>query len=417
MTTTNAFLALATSAIALSTLSSQAEDWPQFRGPGSQGLSACGELPVSWSDSENMVWKTALPGAGASSPIALGDRMFLTAYSGYGSWVENPGKLEDLMLHVLCVDANTGKITWDTRIKSAQPEAKSVRDHGYAAGTPATDGKHIYCYFGKTGVVKLDLDGKQIWQTSVGDKTHNWGCGTSPVLFENLVIVNASVESGDLVALDKDSGKEAWRCGGMAASWNTPHLVKTPDGGIELAVSVKGLVLGFDPATGKELWRCKGIPDYICPSIVSRDGILYALGGRSSMALAIRSGGRGDVTDSHLIWKVEVGANVSSPVIHGDHLYWVSDRNKTAYCLSLKDGTEAYSRDLGHQPYASTLIADGKQYVVTRTAGTLVLAAEPKFKQLGHVKPGDKSTFDASPMICNGRLILRSNRYLYCLGK
>lgn len=417
MITSKTLHTLAATAIAFSVLPSAAEDWPQFRGPGSQGSSACKDLPVSWSDSENLVWKTPMPGAGSSSPIALGDQLFVTAYSGYGRGVKNPGKLDDLMLHVLCVDAGTGKISWKTNIEPEQPESRKVRDHGYAAATPATDGKHIYCYFGKTGVVKLDLDGKVLWRSRVGDKTHGWGCGTSPVLYQNLVIVNASVESGDLVALDKDSGKEAWRSDGMKASWNTPHLVKTAAGATELAVSVKGLVLGFDPATGKELWRCDGIPDYICPSIVSRDGILYALGGRSSMACAIRSGGRGDVTKSHLLWKVEVGANVSSPVIHGEHLYWTSDRNQTSYCLELKDGSEAYSHKLDRQPYASTLIADGKQYVVTRQGGTAVLAAEPKFKQLALNKLDDSSTFDASPILCNGRLILRSDRYLYCLGK
>ena len=392
-----------------------ADDWPQFRGPDSLGVSQAKNLPVTWSDTENLVWKTAMPGSGSSSPIALGGRLYVTCYSGYGL-DQDGGTMEDLAFHVVCIDGRSGTIIWDKKIKPVLPESKSVRDHGYAAQTPATDGKHLYIFFGKSGVFKFDLNGQQIWQTSVGTKVHGWGSGTSPVLYKNLVIVNASVESRSLVAIDKTSGKVVWRAAGMDSSWNTPHLVETPDGRQELAVTVKKWVLGFDPATGRELWRCEAIPDYICPSIVSHEGILYALGGRRSMTVAIRSGGRGDVSKTHKVWQAEVGANVSSPVVHDGHLYWVSDRNKTAYCLSLDDGSIKYSEGVRVDPYASTLLADGKLYVVTRFGGTLVLAAKPQFQQLAHNKLADKTVFNASPITCGGNLILRSNKNLYCFG-
>ncbi|MHC4169708.1 MAG: outer membrane protein assembly factor BamB family protein [Planctomycetota bacterium] len=203
----------------------------------------------------------------------------------------------------------------------------------------------------------------------------------------------------------------------MKSSWNTPHLVETPDGKQELAVTVKGLVLGFDPATGEELWRCDAIDDYICPSIVSHEGVLYAMGARRSQTVAILSGGRGDVTNTHKLWQVDVGANVSSPVVHDGHLYWTSDRNKTAYCLSLDDGAIRYSEGVSDQPYASTLLADGRLYVVTRYGGTMVFAAKPEFQQLAHNKLADKTVFNASPIVCNGNLILRSNKNLYSFGK
>ena len=395
--------------------SALADDWPQFRGPGSLAVSQTTNLPVTWSDTENLVWKTAMPGSGSASPIALDGKLYVTCYSGYGQ-DQGSGKMEDLTLHLVCVDGSSGKIIWDKKIKPVLPESKSVRDHGYAAQTPATDGKHLYVFFGKSGVFKFDLNGEQIWHTSVGTKVHGWGSGTSPVLYKNLVIVNASVESGSLVAIDKETGKEVWRAQGMDSSWNTPHLVETPDGKQELAVTVKKWVLGFDPATGRELWRCEAIPDYICPSIVSDKGVVYAMGGRRSMTIAIRSGGRGDVSRSHKLWQAEVGANVSSPVAHDGHLYWVSDRNKTAYCLSLADGSIKYSEDVDLQPYASTLLADGKLYVVTRFGGTLVLAAKPQFQQLAHNKLADKTVFNASPITCGGNLILRSNKNLYCFG-
>jgi len=393
-----------------------AENWPQFRGPGGLGISQEQDLPVTWSETENVAWKTAMPGYGSSSPIVLDGKLYVTCYSGYGM-ANTSGRMEDLTLHLVCVDSKTGKIIWDKQIKPTLPESKRVRDHGYAAQTPATDGEHLYVFFGKSGVFKFDLQGNQIWRTSVGTQTHGWGSGTSPVLYENLVIVNASVESGSLVAINKATGKEVWRAGGMIRSWNTPHLVKTADGKYELAVTVKEWILGFDPTTGNELWRCAAIDDYICPSIVSHKGVLYALGGRSSKAVAVRSGGRGNVTDTHKLWQTNAGANVCSPVVHEGHLYWVSDRNRNAYCLSLADGSVKYSERIGQQPYASTLLADGRLYIVTRNGGTMVLAAKPQFEQLALNKLEDRSTFNASAIAYNGTLILRSDENLYCIKK
>jgi outer membrane protein assembly factor BamB len=381
------------------------------------GVSDAKGLPLTWSADENVLWKTALPGYGSSSPIALGDKIYVTCYSGYGMDRQSQGNMADLTLHVVCVSEASGQIVWDRRIAPELPESERVREHGYAAPTPVTDGEHLFVFFGKSGVFTLDLDGKQVWQADVGSSTHGWGCGTSPVLYKNLVIVNASVESGSLVALDKRSGKEAWRAGGMRSSWNTPHLVELPGGKQELAVSVKGSILGFDPETGKQIWSCRGIQDYVCPSIVSERGILYALGGRSSRAIAVRAGGRGDVTETHRLWEAKVGANVCSPVIHDGHLYWVSDRNQVAYCLRIDDGSVVYKERFGPQPYASPLLADGKIYVVTRRGGTFVLPAKPKFEKLAHNEIGDGSVFNASPIVAGGNLILRSDRYLYSIGK
>ena len=393
-----------------------ASDWPQFRGPNSQGSTDATNLPLKWSDTENVVWKTELPGFGASSPIALADRLYVTCYSGYAVEPEKSGKLEDLTLHVVCLSRD-GKIVWDQKLKPKQPESEKVRDHGYAAQTPATDGESLFFFFGKSGVFKFDLDGKQIWQADVGEKTHGWGSGTSPVLFRNLVIVNASVESGSLVAIDKDTGKEVWRAGGMDASWNTPHLVDPGDGKQELVVSVKGKILAFDPQTGEPLWNCEGIPDYVCPSVVSHEGVVYVIGGRSSKAIAIRAGGRGDVTETHRLWEATAGSNVTSPVVYDGHLYWVSDRNNVAYCVRLKDGEVIYKERFADQPYASAMAGDGKLYIVTRNAGTYVLAARPEYVQLAHNNLDDSSTFNASPIVAHGRLYLRSDKFLYCIGE
>jgi outer membrane protein assembly factor BamB len=392
-----------------------AHDWTQFRGPGGLGVSDETNLPMTWNDTDNVVWRASLPGYGASSPIVLGDHIYVTCYSGYGI-VRNTGTLEDLRLHVVCLNRASGDIVWDQQVQPQLPESERVRDHGYAGPTPVTDGKFLYVFFGRTGVLKFDLDGKQLWQADVGTRTHGWGCGTSPVLYKNLVIVNASVESRSLVAIDQETGEEVWRASGMNSSWNTPHLVQVPDGGQELVVSVQRSILGFDPATGEQLWRCNGIQDYVCPSVVSQDGIAYVIGGRTSRAIAVRAGGRGDVTETHRLWEAKAGANVCSPIIHDGHLYWVSDRNRVAYCVRLSDGEIVYQERFPDQPYASATAGDGKIYITTRRAGTYVLAAKPEFEQLAHNRLDDNSTFNASPTISNGRLFLRSDRYLYCIG-
>ena len=393
-----------------------AADWPQFRGPGGQGIARAKDLPTTWSETENLKWKTALPGPGASSPIVLGKHVYVTCFSGYGIPGQQSASMEDLRLHVVCFDRESGKIVWNSTIEPTLPEQTKVRDHGYAAATPATDGKHIYAFFGKSGVLKFDLDGKQIWRSSVGTGLHGWGSGTSPVLYENLVIVNASVESRSLVALDKETGRQVWRAGGMNMSWNTPHLVALPGGRQELVVSAKDRILAFEPATGKPLWNCEGIHDYVCPSIVSRDGVLYAIGGRKSQAVAVKAGGSGDVTGSHLLWRADVGANVSSPVIVGEHLYWVSDRNSTAYCVRLADGEVVYANKGGH-PYASVVAADGKLIVPFRRGGTLVLAATPEYRELARNQFDDRSIFDGSAAVADSQIFLRSDAFLYCIAK
>ncbi len=398
--------------------SAQGADWPRFRGADGSGCSEERGLPLRWSSTQNIVWKTEMPGPGASSPITWGDRIFLTCYSGYGLDQSDPGDQADLKRHLLCLNRADGKIVWDRTVEGAAeiPFGRFQARHGYASSTPATDGKQVYVFFGKEGVFAFDFDGKPVWQADVGTQTHNWGSATSPVLAGDLVIVNASVESRSLVALDQKTGREVWRAPGMNSSWNTPLLVAVGNGKQELIVSVKGFLLAFDPATGKQLWKCPGINGYVCPSVVAKDGIVYAIGGRRKTAVAVKTGGRGDVEP---LWTQGVGSNVSSPVVYGDYLYWVSDRG-IAHCVKTETGETVYQKRIagGFQPYASALVADGKIYSVSRSRGTIVLAAKPVFKQLAQndLSP-DTSLFNASPVVSNGQLLLRSNKFLYCIGK
>jgi len=397
-----------------------AADWPNFRGPHNSGISEEKGLLVKSGDTENLAWKTDLPGPGASSPVVWGDKVFVTCYTGYGLNQRDPGKQEDLRRHLICVDRKEGKVLWDKEVKAKLPEARYagfLLNHGYASSTPATDGERVYVFHGKTGVFAYDFDGKELWQADVGSGTHEWGTGTSPLLYKDFVIVNAGVESGALVALNKNTGKEEWKTPGMRSCWGSPALVEVPDGKPEVVMSCPNTMRGFDPATGKEIWKCDGIREsYLCPTVVSRDGIVYTIGARAKNSLAVRAGGTGDVTKTNLLWTKNLGTNVTSPAVYGEHLYWVDDGG-TAYCLKAKDGEQVYAERLGSAAYASVTVADDKIYAVTKKGGTFVLAAGPKFEKLARNTLSDDSTFNASPAVSQGQLFLRSDKCLYCVGK
>jgi outer membrane protein assembly factor BamB len=398
-----------------------AADWPQFRGPGGLGVSSDKGLPLTWSAKSNVVWKAPLPGPGASSPIVVGDRIFLTSYTGYAEdrQAKEAGDIKKLKRQLLCLDRSGGKLLWSREIAAAQPEVENqtyLNLHGYASSTPASDGKQVYVFFGRTGVFAFDLQGKELWHSDVGSGTHGWGSGTSPVLYKDLVIVNASVESGAIAALDKNTGKEKWRAKNISESWNTPILVTMSGGQTELVVGASHKVIGFDPDTGKELWHADSYTWYICPSLVGHNGVVYGL--QHDVCVAVKAGGRGDVTTTHTLWKKNFGEVVSSPVYYQGHIYWAS--GDVANCVRTSDGKVVYKERLkpdADRIYASPVVADGRIYYVSRERGTFVVAAGPKFNLLAHNTLGDTSIFNASPAVSNSQLLLRSDRYLYCIGK
>ncbi len=397
-------------------------DWPQFRGVGGQGVSREQNLPVTWGPDQNLAWKTELPGAGGSEPIVVGDRIFVSCYSGFGVPGESEGNLDNLRRVLVCLNRQDGIIQWTKIIPTRQPEQRSIREqHGYASSTPAADRDRVYAFFGKAGVFAFDHNGQQLWHAGVGDELHGWGSAASPVLVGDLVIINASVESQSLVALNKASGTEVWRAEGIRESWNTPLLISLPGGGAELVVAVQGKVLAFEPATGKPLWNCDtDIGWYMVPSVVASEGIVYCIGGRSGIAaLAVRAGGRGDVTSSRRLWTGRKGSNVSSPIIHDGHLYWMNDNLGIAYCADATTGEILYEQRVGGagQVYASPLLAEGRLYYLARNGRTYVLAARPQFEQLAVNDLGERGVFNSGLIAAFDRLYLRSNRFLYCLAK
>ncbi len=395
-------------------------DWNRFRGPGAMGVSQEKDLPSTWSSKENVVWKTELPGPGASSPITVGDRVYITAYSGYGLEA-NEGDQENLRRHLLCLDRASGKVLFSKEFEPKLPEHKYQGEgsyHGYAASTPASDGERLYVFFGKSGVYCFDLEGKELWRTDVGEGLNRWGSGTSPILFGNLLIINASVESSSLVALDKMTGDELWRADKVRAAWNTPLLVEAANKRTELVVSTNSRLLAFDPKDGQPLWNSDGVHRYVCPSVVAHDGVVYALGGGHT-SLAVRAGGEGDVTESHGVWRTARGSNVSSPIYHQGHLYWTRD-GASVCCQDAATGEMVYQQRL--QPgagriWSSPVLAGGKLYFVSQHKGTFVVAAKPEFELVAHnVLEEDDSRTNASPAVSNGQLLLRTDRFLYCIG-
>jgi outer membrane protein assembly factor BamB len=407
--------------------SARAEDWPGFRGPKGSGVSEATGLPVTWSETENLAWKLELPGPGSSSPIVTGDRVFVTCYSGYGVDRADPGDQEKLVRHLVCVNLSDGKLLWQKPVPATLPEdpyQAQLMEHGYASSTPATDGDRVFVFFGKSGVLAFDREGKQLWQKSVGTGSAmmGWGSATSLLLYKNLVLVNANAESQSLVALDRETGREVWKAEakGYSGSYSTPLLVEKPGARHELIVHMPEEVWALNPDRGGVLWYCTGVRGSAIPNPVAKDGVVYCLGGGpfGAGSVAIRVGGRGDVTASHLAWRQSAGSYVPSPVAVGEHLYWVDERGM-AYCLKAESGEQVYRERLPDAGgvYASAVAADGRLYVVTRRRGTFVLAAQPEFKVLAYNRlESDASDFNASPAVSQGRLLLRSNRFLYCVG-
>ncbi|MSR59988.1 MAG: serine/threonine protein kinase [Planctomycetaceae bacterium] len=414
-------LVCAVGALLLPAATLLAADWTQFRGPGGLGTSDEQGLPLTWSATENIVWQVALPGPGASSPITVAGRVYLTSYTGYGLEA-NAGEQKDLARHLVCVDRKLGKTLWTKMFEPKLPEHQYQGEgsyHGYAASTPITDGERLYLFFGKSGVLGLDLDGNELWHAYVGENVNGWGSGCSPILYGKLLIVNASIESGSLVALDKLTGAQVWRAGDIRASWNTPLLVAGKDR-TELIASIEGRILSFDPDNGKPLWNADGVHRYVCPSVVAHDGIVYAIGGGHT-SLAVRTGGSGDVTASHGLWRQGKGSNVGSPIYHDGHLYWFSDNGGIVCCQNAATGETVFQERLAPEAgtiWSSPVLADGKLYCVSQRNGTFVVACRPKFEQLAHnAIAGDETRANASPAISNGQILLRTDKALYCIGK
>ncbi|GAA5507526.1 PQQ-binding-like beta-propeller repeat protein [Novipirellula caenicola] len=393
--------------------------WPEFLGPGGQARSS-DTVPTTWSETENLLWKVDLPGSGASSPIVVGDQVIVTCYVS-GSEAKR---------QVISFDKTNGQQNWavDFPIDYREDRYQGyITEHGYASNTPVTDGENVFVFLGKGGVHSISLDGKKNWSFDVGKGSSNrqWGSASSLVLFENSVIVNAAEESRAIIALDKATGKENWRQDAdmLELTYGTPRIVTLPNSEPELVISVPGEIWSMNPRTGKLRWYCESpMTGNVTPSVIVDGDTVYSFGGyRASGSIAVKLGGKDDVTDSHVQWTNRSSSYVATPLLQGGRFYWIDDRG-IAYCTLAKDGEVIYKSrvdnlESGRPVYASPVLIGKNIYVVTRRSGTIVYAPNDEFKPVSQNKfAGDETDFNASPAVSDGKLYLRSNQSLYCVG-
>ena len=410
------------------------DNWPQWRGPRGQGVSDEKNLPLEWSPTKNIKWKTPVPGRGHSSPIVWGNRLFLTT-SIEGA--EIPGaaavkhvinnqvvKLPDTTgaershtLKLICVDVDTGKILWERTVHEGRMYDDRQKSNTYASSTPATDGSHVYAFFGSEGVYCYDFEGKQIWKASLGGIAKmGYGEGTSPIIFENLLIIQADSELGQgsfITALDKTTGKQVWKTPRKnRASWSTPVLVRGAKR-VELIASGAESVVSYDPLTGKELWQSEGLVSHAIPTpLIGDDTVFVYAGSHDKRGYAVR------LSDNKVLWRHDKGtAYVASGVLYDGSIYLITDGGIMS-SLDAKTGQLKYEG--GRLPVAATFFAspvafDGKVLITSQDGDTFVIAAGPKHELLKTNSVGEPVY--ASPAISGGRIFIRGQQHLYCIGQ
>ncbi len=390
---------------------SQGGDWPGFRGTNGDGVSNDSGVPTQWDDSNNIRWKLDLPGRGFSSPIVIGKHVFVTAYSG---------EEDNVKRHLICVDRESGKTRWTKTVDGVSDGGdRGFSYHGQASHTPVSDGERVYVMFGSSGVLAYDLAGNNLWRQDLGNERRaRFGTASSPILHGDHLIVTAGAESESIRALDKKTGKEIWKteASSLSQTYSTPIIAKNSEGDDELLLSVAFEIWSLKIDSGKLRWYAETkVDNSACPTLIARDGVVYAIGGRSGGRTAVRIGGKGDTTDDNVLWSESGGAYVPSPVFHQGKLYWVNDRG-IASCVDAKTGEVVGTKRLGGRFYASVVLIKDKLYAVSRFDGTYVLKADPEFEQIAHNKLSDESDFSGSPAISNGQIFIRSDASLYCIG-
>ncbi|MEK7996608.1 MAG: PQQ-binding-like beta-propeller repeat protein, partial [Planctomycetota bacterium] len=385
-------------------------NWPGFRGP-SAGVVEDGILPDTWSATENVVWKTEIPGRAWSSPVVWGERIFLTSavsegddempkkglYLG-GNREKPSDKTHRWMVY--CIDFNTGRILWERLAHTGVPRHPLHIKNTHASETPVTDGQRVYAYFGNVGLYCYDMDGKQLWSKEFGSFKirYNWGTAASPVLYEDkLFIQNDNDEQSFLVALDKRTGEQIWRVQrDEKSNWATPYIWQN-DQRTELITCGTGKIRSYD-LEGKLLWELGGMSNIVIPTPLAKHGLLYVtsgyVGDKKRPIFAIRPGAEGDISlkddqssNQYIAWcQKQDGPYNPSPIVYGDYLYVLYDRGFLS-CYDAKTGEPVYSRQqiaAGATAFTSSPWAnDGKIFCLSEDGETFVIQAGPKFKVLG----------------------------------
>ena len=419
-----------------------ANDWPHWRGPSATGIAAPSPLPSAWSANENVAWQAALEGSGVSSPIVSGNRVFVTSQAGdgrrragnhptltQGGDPKLAGELTlqrrsrtDVAFIVEAFDRSSGKRLWMHETKP-EGELPPVHDkHNLSSASPVTDGERVYGWFGTGQLVALDNSGKTVWSknlaTEYGAFDIQWGHASSPVLFEDSIILLCYHSPASyIVALDKRTGAVKWKTDKPAGqeSYSSPIVVAGP-GGNELIVNAATGVESFDASTGKSLWNYPEVNRFPIPVSMVDNGILYlSRGYRSSPFMAIRLGGRGDITNTHVVWRVPTGGPYVSSLLHYQGVIYMSTDNGILSAFDAAKGGRLWQERVGGTFSASPIAGDGKIYFVSEGGETIVIKAGRSFEIVSRNKLDGH--FVASPAASGGRVFLRADDRLFAVGK
>ena len=410
----SALSAIVAATLVLATQSAGEENWPQFRGPHADGTSQNSGLPTEWSETKNVKWKTPLHDKGWSSPVIWGDQIWVTAAT-------EDGKTD----FAICLDKNTGKILHDLKLwdnEKVYPLGNAL--NGYASCTPVIEDGRVYVHFGSYGTACLDTSsGKILWQRRDLPCEHFRGPGSSPILFENLLIFHMDgYDHQYIVALNKATGETVWKTnrnidygttnGDLMKGFSTPLVIEAA-GKTQLISPSSKACMSYDPRSGRELWRVRYSSHSGAAMPLFGHGLVYInTGFGAADLLAVRPDGEGDVTNSHVEWssKKSIGSKPSQ-VLVGDLIFNVDDNPPVASCLDAKTGAELWSKRLSGEFSASPLAADGKIYYCSQDGSTTVVKAGREYVELA------KNTFDdgfmASPAVTGKALILRTRSAIY----
>jgi outer membrane protein assembly factor BamB len=384
--------------------------WPRWRGPSGQGVASGTGYPDSWSATQGILWKSPVPGTGNSSPIVWGDHIFVTSsYEG--------GR----KLSLLAYRRSDGRLLWETPAPAGRTDSGAHYKNGHASSTPATDGQRIYVLFGARGLFAFDFGGKLVWQRDLGAMDAYHGAAGSPLLYRDRIILYQDQFSGSFIAaFDTRTGRELWRTRRDASvGWGTPIAIRAGQRD-EVIVNGQQYVTSYDPITGRELWRCGGTTYEVIPTPIVGYGMVFCSSGRAGPTLAIRPGGSGDVSRTHLAWESPRGSPfVPSPILYGDQIYMVNDMASIVTSLLATTGQSLWQGRLGVAQRegfsASPVAVDGKIFFTNDDGETFVLRAGPKF-ELMHTNQLGESML-ASPALVDGRWYFRTQRNLYAVGR
>ncbi|HEX4996914.1 MAG TPA: PQQ-binding-like beta-propeller repeat protein [Terriglobia bacterium] len=425
-----------------------AENWPQWRGPSSYGVSSESKLPVEWNTETNIAWKVGLAGLGTSSPIVWNDHVFVTSQTGAVPLAgagghpqlarddralaaqENPiggRRLEadragaEVWFVVEAFRRSDGARRWEYRVRASGPLPEVHEKHNLATPTPVTDGERVYAWFGNGQLVALDMNGRLVWSRHLGLEYSRfqtqWGHGSSPALHGDLLILLCDhLTDAYLLALDARTGRERWKVnrGDGRVSHSTPLVVPGPRGP-ELVVNSSERIDAYDPVTGRLLWYTGTERQTPIPTAVFHDGHIYiSRGYRNSDYMAIRPGGSGDVTRTHIEWRQDSGASYVPSLVYYDGLLYMTNEVGVVTCADARTGERVWRQRLSGVFFASPVAAAGKIYMVSETGETFVLRAGRTPELLATNDLGER--FLASPAISGGHIFLRSDRSLFAIG-